>query len=319
MISSISSSPIHKPPELAAFHKPQQPLPLDLATHHKPRMATQGPTSDITAAIQPLLGDLTLADSQQTFTLFPRLPPELRLKILKDALPVGHKGRRFIRVKARIGAPSPRSKEPCWFIVDNNAYSSDLKDVGLLGVNKEFRHVYLRHFDKTLAAKGVGLIRYHENDIIFISNLDKLMRNRSIRAVIKAGSRIQDLYNSCTNIAASVKYVIDCHDNHTKWFGGGAHVCPLKFVGRFKKLKTAAAVLCEGDVEKYSGSLGITPDELRLRWWCFLSHAETNMRACKEEEEVGSGKAAPALLLLNEDGEVVEGRRCTDNKCFNEE
>ena len=44
-----------------------------------------------------------------------------------------------------------------------------------------------------------------------------------MRAVIKAGSRIQDLYNSCTNIAASVKYVIDCHDNHTKWFGGGAH------------------------------------------------------------------------------------------------
>jgi hypothetical protein len=308
MISSISSSPIHKTPELAAFHKPQQPLPLDLAAHHKPRMATQGPTSDITAAIQPLLGDLTLADSQPTFTLFPRLPPELRLKILKDALPVGHKGRRFIRVKARIGAPSPRSNEPCWFIVDNNAYSSDVKDVSLLGVNKEFRHVYLRHFDKTLAANGVGLIRYHENDIIFIckyscvrfrslfslvtssticsslektgltllfssANLDKLMRNRSMRAVIKAGSRIQDLYNSCTNIAASVKYVIDCHDNHTKWFGGGAHVCPLKFVGRFKKLKTAAAVLCEGDVEKYSGSLGITPDELQLRWWCFLSHA----------------------------------------------
>ena len=43
------------------------------------------------------------------------------------------------------------------------------------------------------------------------------------------------------------------------------------------------------------------------------------MRACIEGEEVGSGKAAPALLLLNEDGEVVEGRRCTDNKCFNEE
>ena len=43
------------------------------------------------------------------------------------------------------------------------------------------------------------------------------------------------------------------------------------------------------------------------------------MRACREEEEVGSGKAPPALLLLNEDGEVVEGRRCTDNKCFNEE
>jgi hypothetical protein len=168
MISSISSSPTHKNPELAAFHKPQQPLPFDLATHHKPSMATQGPASDFTAAIQPLLEDLALADPQPTFTLFPKLPPELRLKILKDALPVGHKGRRFIRVKARIGALSPRSKDPCWFIVDNNAYSPDVKDIGILGVNKEFRHVYLRHFDKTLKAKGVGLIRYHENDIIFI-------------------------------------------------------------------------------------------------------------------------------------------------------
>jgi hypothetical protein len=168
MISSISSSPIHKIPELVAFHKPQQPLSLDLATRHKPSMATQDPTNDFTAAIQPLLEDLTLADPQPNFTLFPKLPPELRLKILKYALPVGHKGRRFIRVKARIGAPSSRSKEPCWFIVENNACSSDVKDIGLLGVNREFRHMYLRHFDKTLTAKGVGLIRYHENDIIFI-------------------------------------------------------------------------------------------------------------------------------------------------------
>lgn len=289
MISSISSSPTHKNPELAAFHKPQQPLPFGLATHHKPSMATQGPASDFTAAIQPLLEDLALADPQPTFTLFPKLPPELRLKILKDALPVGHKGRRFIRVKARIGALSPRSKDPCWFIVDNNAYSPDVKDIGILGVNKEFRHVYLRHFDKTLKAKGVGLIRYHENDIIFIckyscvrfrslfsslfslANVDTLMWNRSLRAVIKAGSRIEDLYNSCTNIAVPVKYVIDYHDNHTKWFGGDAHVCPLKFVGPFRKLKTAAAVLSESDIEKYSGLLGITPDELRLRWWCFLN------------------------------------------------
>jgi len=44
-----------------------------------------------------------------------------------------------------------------------------------------------------------------------------------------------------------------------------------------------------------------------------------NMRACKEEEETGSGKAAPSLLLLNENGEAVEGKRCTESKCFNEE
>jgi hypothetical protein len=46
---------------------------------------------------------------------------------------------------------------------------------------------------------------------------------------------------------------------------------------------------------------------------------EMNMKACKEAEEVGSGKTAPALLLLSEDGEVVEGKRCTGDKCFNEE
>jgi hypothetical protein len=118
------------------------------------------------------------------------------------------------------------------------------------------------------------VIGRNNNDSLFSSaNVDTLMWNRSLRAVIKAGSRIEDLYNFCTNIAVPVKYVIDCHDNHTKWFGGDAHVCPLKFVGPFKKLKTAAAVLSEIDVEKYSGLLGITPDELRLRWWCFLSHA----------------------------------------------
>ena len=43
------------------------------------------------------------------------------------------------------------------------------------------------------------------------------------------------------------------------------------------------------------------------------------MRVCMEAEEIGSGKRAPELLLLSEDGELVEGKRCTGNRCFNEE
>ena len=83
-------------------------------------MASQDPTTDEITAIVPLLEVLTLADPAPTFTLFPKLPPELRLKILEDALPIGVRGRRFIQVKVRIGAPS-RSRKPCWIIGCNAA------------------------------------------------------------------------------------------------------------------------------------------------------------------------------------------------------
>ncbi len=131
-------------------------------------MAAQSPTCCSIVEIQSLLDKLTLANLQPTFTLFPKLPPELHLKILEDALPIGRKGYRFVKVIGRISAPSRHSKEHCWFILGNNAYSSDVKDIGLLGENKETRNVYLRYFNKALRAKGEGLIRYHENDAIFV-------------------------------------------------------------------------------------------------------------------------------------------------------
>jgi hypothetical protein len=131
-------------------------------------MTTHGPPCDSTTGIPSLAENLSLENANPTFTLFPKLPPELRLKILRRALPFSRKGRRFIEVKARIGASSRHSKEPCWFVLDDNAYSSDVKDVGLLRASKESRDAYLRYFDKSLRAKGQGLIRYQEDDIIYV-------------------------------------------------------------------------------------------------------------------------------------------------------
>ena len=48
-------------------------------------MASRDPTTDDITAIVPLLEVLTLADPAPTFTLFPKLPPELRNKIWKKA------------------------------------------------------------------------------------------------------------------------------------------------------------------------------------------------------------------------------------------
>ncbi len=42
------------------------------------------------------------------------------------------------------------------------------------------------------------------------------------------------------------------------------------------------------------------------------------MNAFREEEEKGSGKTTPELLLLGDDGEVLKGKKCTEKKCFNE-
>jgi hypothetical protein len=50
-------------------------------------MTTHGPPCDSTTGIPSLAENLSLENANPTFTLFPKLPPELRLKILKHALP----------------------------------------------------------------------------------------------------------------------------------------------------------------------------------------------------------------------------------------
>jgi hypothetical protein len=135
--------------------------------YHNEPLASELSASDAAAAIHTLLDKTTLATQHQTFTLFPKLPTELRLKIFKHALPIGTTGKRIIQVKARITAPS-RSQKPLWFILEDNVSSSDVKDVELLRTNKESRELYLSYFNKSLKAKGEGLIRYHVDDTIYI-------------------------------------------------------------------------------------------------------------------------------------------------------
>ena len=43
---------------------------------------------------------------------------------------------------------------------------------------------------------------------------------------------------------------------------------------------------------------------------------EAEMKACMEAEKAGSGEKAPKLLLLKEEGELMETRMCTVEKCF---
>ena len=41
------------------------------------------------------------------------------------------------------------------------------------------------------------------------------------------------------------------------------------------------------------------------------------MRACMDAARAGNGKTAPELVLLSDEGEVIEGDKCTKEKCLN--
>jgi hypothetical protein len=45
---------------------------------------------------------------------------------------------------------------------------------------------------------------------------------------------------------------------------------------------------------------------------------EMSIRKHKEEEKGCSGDAVPELFLLSEDGKTIEGKKCTEKRCFNE-
>jgi hypothetical protein len=111
-----------------------------------------------------------------SFTLFPNLPIELRLKIWKYALPrPPSRKRRVVQVFARVST-TLKTRDYSRFILEDNIHSAGIREVGMLGANWESRAVYLRTFPFSLRTVKKGLIQYGSEDIIYICKSPALPR-----------------------------------------------------------------------------------------------------------------------------------------------
>jgi len=130
--------------------------------------------TDPTALHQPLT----------KFTVFPKLPPELRQKIFKDALPTGSRGYRMLSVLGTVtvpdrrknssakkskSKPEPNPKAYFEFTLERNSDDHTLKELALSHSCRESRAVFLKCNPYTLIAKEEGLIRFAKDDIIYLS------------------------------------------------------------------------------------------------------------------------------------------------------
>jgi hypothetical protein len=104
------------------------------------------------------------------FTLFPSLAPELRLKIFKHALPSSPIRHRLLRVTAEYSTEKPLFKNEGFlkFRLLDNLHSASVKDIAFLSACTESRDVFLSRFKLYLHAGNGGLIRYAEEDVVYI-------------------------------------------------------------------------------------------------------------------------------------------------------
>ena len=173
-----------------------EPKVMSLAETPQPSIdinSQQGSAAEHGASIAQLRFD--------EFTLFPKLPTELRLIIWKFALPNGaaDDGKRifclntqFVNDDTRLNAifylttsrhapcdPSPRNKAE--MNVEYENWRRDMRDVGLLRACKESRDVFLRAFPHTLSTTNGGVIRFDDQTTIHVEN----WYARSLKYVMK--------------------------------------------------------------------------------------------------------------------------------------
>ncbi|KAN0117053.1 hypothetical protein V8E51_003030 [Hyaloscypha variabilis] len=136
------------------------------------------------------------------FTLFPKLPTEIRLKIFRHALPSTTMVQVTKKVRAdddagRVNLPKTNS----WFIFRllEHRHNSYVSDVSLLSASTESRGIYLKHFNGSLKTAKGGLIRFSKEDIVYIRNLNETIRNQEIMRILFHGNGSQIL--ECHNLA----------------------------------------------------------------------------------------------------------------------
>ena len=108
------------------------------------------------------------------FALFSSLPVELQLSIWRRSLPISHQGYRILRVRA-IYIPTLQDPQGCWskpflkFQLLENIHSPFLKDLSMLQICALSREIFLARFNNSLGTSNGGMIRFADEDIVYIS------------------------------------------------------------------------------------------------------------------------------------------------------
>jgi len=164
-------------------------------------MNTHAQATDPTSMHQPLA----------KFTVFPKLPPELRQKIFKDALPSGSRGYRMLWVygivivsdrcknsstKKYKSKLKPSSKAYIEFTLQRSSDSHTAKDLALSRSCTESRAVFLKRNPYTLITKGGGFIRFAKDDIIYLSKPRTRSQSQSLGTFSTNALSLKPITNS---------------------------------------------------------------------------------------------------------------------------
>lgn len=214
---------------------------------------------DITDLLSGSLNNLRLLSNEMNetqepgFSPFPRLPFELRLKVLEHALPPST----TIRLKAHVlisdssfglyvifsistdGAYSPFEPKP-----KPRHLTASLKRTrmtNLLITTKETRDYYLLMYPLSLPSglNGKAQIRFSPLETIFIDNFPSLMKEGDFCNAIQNEYRLQDWWTRLENIAIPFSSFVAQR-------GGRYNFALLKTIRKLESCKVFKAVVWDG-------------------------------------------------------------------------
>jgi len=145
------------------------------------------------------------------FTVFPKLPPELRQKIFRTALPTGSRGFRILKVHGTIFPPweevkrgqkisqkkkpkiEPESHVEFSLPRRHGLDNITMKELSLSLTCTESREIFLELNSYVLRTKGDGLIRFGKEDVIYIGKLSRFYYLNSKFNLVETNKQLRKL------------------------------------------------------------------------------------------------------------------------------
>jgi hypothetical protein len=235
-----------------------------------------------------------------TFTLFPDLPIELRLKVFEHALP----RHQTLQVRANILLADPDFGLYLTFSISPPSYTSgsfgavdtlamiawykSARALNLLSANKECRSIYLENFPCTLPSGppnygGRGKIRFSPKEAIHIHNFDKLIQEGEILRAINHDWRLQQCFQEIQRLILPITY-----------FMTGIGDTRAKILRKFTALREVRGKMWKRFGEEMNDGV---MEQIRLGMKVALMDVEDKLRAWKREHD--ESYEVPRIELLD--------------------
>jgi hypothetical protein len=232
----------------------------------------------------------TLSDHFSSFTEFPNLPTELRLKIFSHALP----SYSTVDVNASILLADPSFGLYITFSTTSEAKESkritsftstiapipefkSTRNLNLLSVNKECRDYYLQHFPHWLPTglRGQGRIRFSPLETVFIWNLDSIICDPDFRLILNGECELQSWWSMIEILAVQMASTFWWMERETEEFS--------RVLRYFGILKEVHGVLWYGVFDGLMDEGGRM--SVRESWGTEVNRLRLKLVKYKEEED----------------------------------